>query len=408
MRTILRELVNTVEAQWRRAHYAESAFAGIAAEALVATAPHKNLDIAGVLAEIARGDREQGEFVGTHSASEVIPFFWGARFSAYLHFWYDEIGNPHSHAWSGAYQVLSGTCVQASLAFDEKLIIDPKFKLGTIETTQVGLIGPGTTVPVLRGPQMIHGLSYIDRPGIAISIRTHEDFGDLTFDYWPPGIAIETGFLDAPTERRIKALNALYATDPSQCAQTLENAIEVTDFRTCFFLLRHATMKFREQIDARAICASAARVFGKNTDVVMGVLAEFERDSLLRQRRKEIRNLNQRFLLSALHLAPTRNAVHRLVAERYPGEDPQKFVVRNLLEMSSTPGTGGKTLLGTPNNHDLHTILGLLLDDDRTESVLARLEKEYDATEIHEKEDLLSEACRAIREQPILRPLFAS
>jgi hypothetical protein len=56
----------------------------------------------------------------------------------------------------------------------------------------------------------------------------------------------------------------------------------------------------------------------------------------------------------------------------------------------------------------LHTILGLLLDDDRTESVLARLEKEYDATEIHEKEDLLREACRAIREQPILRPLFAS
>jgi len=80
MRTILRELVNTVEAQWRRAHYAESAFAGIAAEALVATAPHKNLDIAGVLAEIARGDREQGEFVGNSFCVGGDPVFLGSAF----------------------------------------------------------------------------------------------------------------------------------------------------------------------------------------------------------------------------------------------------------------------------------------------------------------------------------------
>lgn len=408
MQTILHELVKTVEAQWRRAHYAESAFADIAAEALVAMAPHKNLDIAGELAGIARGDREQEEFIGTHSASEVIPFFWGTRFSGYLHFWYDDIGNPHSHAWSGAYQVLAGTCVQASFSFEERLIIDPKFKLGTLETTHLGLLRPGTTVRVVRGPEMIHGLSYVDRPGVAISIRTHEDFGGLTIDYWSPGIAIETGFLDASTERQIKALNALYAMDPNLCAQALEAALGAADFRTRFFLLRHSMMNFREQIEVRASCTSAAQAFGEHADLVMDTLVEFERDSLLRQQRKEVRDLNQRFLLSALHLAPTRNAVHRLVAEHYPGEDPQKFVARNLLEMSSTPGKSGKTLLGTPDNHDLHAILGLLLDDDRTESVLARLEEQYDVAEIREKGDLLREACQEIRGQLILRPLFAS
>jgi hypothetical protein len=408
MRTVLNELVETVEAQWRRAQYAESAFADTAAEALIKGAPHKNLDIAGELADIARGDREQGEFVGSHSASEVIPIFWGARFGVYLHFWYDDIGNPHSHSWSGAYQVLAGTCVQASFSFEERLTIDPKFKLGALETTHLGLLSPGTTVRVARGPEMIHGLSYVDRPGIAISIRTHEEFGGLTLDYWAPGIAIETGFLDASTERRIKALNTLYAMDPSLCGQALKSALEAADFRTCFFLLRHSMMKFYEQVDVRASCASAAQAFGENADLVMGALAEFERDSLLRQRRKEVRDLNQRFLLSALHLAPTRSAVHRLVAEHYPGEDPKKFVLRNLLDMSSTPGKGGKTLLGTPDNRDLSAILGLLLDDDRTESVLARLEEEYDVTEIREKEALLREACQGIREQPILRPLFAS
>jgi hypothetical protein len=264
------------------------------------------------------------------------------------------------------------------------------------------------TVPVVRGPEMIHGLSYVDRPGVAISFRTHEDFGGLTFDYWTPGIAIETGFMDASTERRIKALNALYAMDPNRCVQALEAALGAADFRTCFFLLRHSMMNFREQIDVRASCACAAQAFGEHADPVMDALAEIERDSLLRQQRKEVRDLNQRFLLSALHLTPTRSAVHRLVAEHYPGEDPQKFVVRNVLEMSSTLGKGGKTLLGTPDNPDLHVILGLLLDDDQTESVLARLEEQYDVAEIREKGDLLREACQGIREQPILRPLFAS
>ncbi len=224
----------------------------------------------------------------------------------------------------------------------------------------------------------------------------------------PPGIAIETGFVDASTERRIKALNALYAIDPNRCAQTLKAALEAADFRTCFFLLRHSMMNFREQIDVRASSASAAQAFGEHANLVMDALAEIERDSLFRQQRKEVRDLNQRFLLSALHLAPTRNAIHRLVTEQYPGEDPQKFVARNLLDMSSTPGKGGKTLLGTPDNPDLHAILGLLLDDDRTESVLKRLEEQYDVAEIREKADLLREACQGIREQPILRPLFAS
>ncbi len=66
-------------------------------------------------------------------------------------------------------------------------MIDPKFKLGHLETTHLGLLKPGMTVPVVRGPRMIHGLSYVDRPGVAISFRTHEDFGGLTFDYWSPG-----------------------------------------------------------------------------------------------------------------------------------------------------------------------------------------------------------------------------
>jgi len=96
------------------------------------------------------------------------------------------------------------------------------------------------------------------------------------------------------------------------------------------------------------------------------------------------------------------------VAEHYPGEDPQKFVSRNLLDMSSTPGKGGRLSSEPPDDRDLSAILGLLLDDDRTESVLARLEEEFDVTEIREKEALLREACQGIREQPILRPLFAS
>jgi hypothetical protein len=188
---------------------------------------------------------------------------------------------------------------------------------------------------VIRGSRHIHGLSYAERPGIALSIRTRERFGGLTCDYWSPGVCIETGFLDAPLKRRIKCLNALYAIDPALCGQALESAVSQSDVRSCFFLLRHAMATFREGVDLSSIGAVAAQSLGGHANTITMALREIERDVALRKKRKEVRDLEQRFLLSAIHLAPDRDAVKRLVTERYPDRDPEEFIVRCVLAMSS-------------------------------------------------------------------------
>ncbi len=326
MQRVLEELVGAVESSWRRAHYAEPAFAAVAAEALESSALHRNLDIEGELAAIVRGDHSQELFVGTHSAPGVIPLFTGARFTLCLHVWYDDLAMPHSHAWAGAYQVLAGSSIQANFTFEEHTVVDPKFRLGSLEMTRLELLMPGATRSVVRGGDLIHGLGYVERPGVALSVRTRERFGGLTCDYWSPGVCIETGFLDPPTRRRIKSLNALYAIDPALCAQALESAVSHSDMRSCFFLLRHAMTSFRDQIDMAALGAAAASSLGPHGDTIMMALQEIERDATVRKRRKEVRNPEQRFLLTALHLAPDREAVKRLVSARYPGEDPEEFM----------------------------------------------------------------------------------
>jgi hypothetical protein len=238
--------------------------------------------------------------------------------------------------------VLAGSSVQANFDFEEHTLIDPKFRLGALQMTRLELLMPGATRGVVRGSRFIHGLSYAERPGIALSIRTRERFGGLTCDYWSPGVCIETGFVDAPLKRRIKSLNALYAIDPALCAQALESAVRHSDVRSCFFLLRHAMTSFREGSDMETIGAAAASSLGRHADIIMMALKEIEREAALRKRRKEVRALDQRFLLSAVYLAPDRAALKRLVAERYPGEDPEELIGRCVLGMSSDSTRPGR------------------------------------------------------------------
>ncbi len=401
MQTALTDLIKTVEKNWRAADYAEPLFAGIAAEALVKVAPHRNLGITGQLAQIARAEVPQEELPGSHVAEGVIPLFTGSRFSVCLHIWYDDVANPHSHAWAGAYQLLMGNSVQAEFSFTEQRLIDPKFSLGHLALQKVDVLGPGDTVAVVQGPGMIHGLSYVHRPGMALSLRTVEDFGGLSNEYWSPGIAFETGFLDDGTERRIKCLKALYAADPALCGAVLESATLDTDLRSSFFLLRYAMANFRQEIDVKAIARR-----GRYPELFEAVLTEMDRDALLRRVRSGVRDHDQRFLLCALQFARNRYDVIRLVSQLYPQEDPQRFIARCVLGMSATQSNGGRTLLGTPVSADMHAVLELLLEDCRPDSVLSRLSAAYDVEDIRRHESLLRQVCQGFLGQPLLRPLF--
>ncbi len=403
------DLVRIVERDWRRVGYVQRDFPAIAVNALLEVAPHRNLDALGALAAIGAGDGSETH-VGSHASVQVIPVYGGPRFSMALHAWPDEVGTPHSHSWCGAYQVLSGTSISGSYAFTEQTPVDAKFALGSLERTRFEFLPTGSTLPVYRGHDMIHGLTYVDRLGISLSIRTNENPEWVTSEFLPPGVRVDLTKLDRVVQQQVKSLEALFAIDPDRAARALERLLRRADARSCFLLLKCAFEGFADFVDPRRLWQAAEPVFGANVTVVKDALAFFEKENVLRSRRAGLVDDDHRCLLAVLHMAQTRADVERLLAERAATrglvETPAAFIARCVREMASTPAESGLTLLGTPRTSDFHVVLGLLLEDSRTETVLKRLEADYDPQEVRQLAPVVRQACETLRALPLLRPLF--
>lgn len=401
---LVRELSDVIEQAWRREGYAHASFPEIAANALRTVAPHR-LDARALLAGVAAGEG-QSRYVGVHGSPQIIPVHWRPKFSISLHAWPDEVGTPHCHAWCGAYQVLEGTSISATYAFDEVARVDGKLAFGRLARTRFELLRAGATVLVQRGESMIHGLGYLDRLGISMSVRSNENPASLTYEYFAPGVRVEGTHVDQVVIDTLECIRALASVDPRRAERTLARALESADLRTTFFLMRGAALQLRAAVDTSGLLAVAARRFGAHEDAVRAAIDTTELESTLRIRRPQLKDPAHRALLGILHLAADRRDVERMMQAYQPDLPPNAVIKRCVVEMASTPTGKGSTLLGTPASSSFDAVLSHLVDDPRTECVLAGLVAEYGAESVRQAEPTLRRACDTLRAIPLLRPLF--
>ena len=402
---IVAELVARIDEDWRRAGFAQGDFPRISCDALSALSPHSRVDPIALIESIAAGEARD-LIVGEHRSPQVIPLYAGPRFSLTLHLWQDHLQSPHSHAWCGAYQVLHGTSLHGSYTFTERSRYDSKLLFGTLRQDALEPLGPGAIVPVLRGPdRLIHGICYVDPLGLSLSTRSTENDPAMTHDYLDPGVAIQGSHVDRATLERFRSLDALLALDPECAGVLLGNILDSADPRSCFYWLRHVAVNHRSAINLHGLFERAAPRFGPHADLALGGIETWAREAILRARRKGLSDPDHRFLLGALHQARDLSAVENIVQSRY-AEAPRDFIGRCLTEMASIEGEAGWSVLGTPTTSDFGAVLVALLEDPRTEAVLAHLAEAYDADQIRTIEPVLRDACETLRALPILRPLF--
>jgi hypothetical protein len=401
------QLVARIDDDWRRSGFVQADFPAISSEALSAIAPFSALDPVAIIESIAAGEARDA-FVGEHRSPQVVPVYAGPRFSLTLHLWQDHLQTAHSHAWCGAYQVLHGVSVNGCYSFDEESRYDAKMRLGKLRQTRLELLEPGAIVPVERGDaRMIHGVCYLDPLGLSLCTRTTENDPAMTHDFFDPGVAIQGSHTDRGTLERFGSFDALVALNPETALAVLGDILDGEDLRTCFYWLRHAAANLRNSMDVDALLERAAHRFGRDADTVIGAIAGAERAVRLRERRHALKERDHRFLFGALHQARSLAAVEEIVATRYHEEAPRAFIQRCLVEMAETEGEPGWSLLGTPITSDYGPVLVALVDDPRTEVVLARLAEEYGVDETRAMESDLREACAALRSLLTLRPLFS-
>jgi len=404
MEDILRLLMEDIDQRWGKAGNSSEAFARVSADALRAFAGR--FDIESILTHVVEAGIGGANNSGAHVASGVVSLVSGPRYALCLHTWLDDLVGPHSHGWNGAYQVLRGTSVQAQYRFEESSRFDAKFRFGVLSQKSLKLLRPGDTVPVELGPRTIHGLSYVETPGFAISVRSLEKFGELTLDYWG-GVCLENEFMDDETVAKTRSLNALWAIDPKLCVKTLERTLKRVDMRTGFLLLRHSA----SQIADRALLERPRALYlarmGSFAPLLDRALVEIEHDANVRLRRQQTRDLEQRLLLSLLYLAPDRKTLHRVVRALRPKREPSEFIGRCIRDMARQPGAENRSILGTPMGQEVEAVLGLLLEDSRLETLPARVFKRYQVDNTRAQRTLMKKTAEGLRQMRLLRPVFS-
>ena len=307
---------------WRRHGYDEGVFGRIASEALAES------ELVGALTweslqEHILSPSSPEPMQSEHPAPEVIALYNGRHFKIYAHAWLDKIAEPHHHSWTGAFQILEGRSLNGYYRFTTTDRVREGLTIGQLERDRCLLHRAGTIVAINPGPQFIHGLQYLDRPGLAISIRGGRLIGN-TCTYYRPGVAVRTDLKDPAITGMLRVLQILYHTDREAFERRLLEAIPRCDLMAVHLIVFEA-IRSGWTLPA-AIFARASEVFGTRFSAIEGAAAELSTLGKIVQLRSRFTDPDLRFFLAALSFGDDRQSVVELVRDHAPSRDPRDLV----------------------------------------------------------------------------------
>ncbi len=319
---LVHDLARRASEAWRHHGYDESAFGSIASEAL------ERSQLVGAitwetLQEHILAPASPEPLQSEHPAPEVIPLYNGRHFKIYAHAWLDKIAEPHHHSWTGAFQVLEGRSLNGYYGFTPTDSVRQGLTIGRLTLARRALHGPGTVVAVNPGAEFIHGLQYLDRPGLAISIRGGRLIGS-TCTYYRPGIAVRTDLKDPAITSMLRVLQILYHTDLEAFERQLLESIPRCDLMAIHLIVFEA-IRSGWTLPA-TVFARATEVFGPRFSAIQGAADELSTLGKIVQLRSRFTDPDLRFFLAALCLGDDRQSVFELAREYAPQRDPRDLI----------------------------------------------------------------------------------
>jgi hypothetical protein len=230
-------LARRIDAGWRAAGHRQPAFPEIAAAALQELPAVGEIDAQKLVAAVLHDDGLRR--AGAHSSDTVVPLFEGNRFTISAHVWLDEIGQPHGHAWNGAFQIASGNVVHATYDFAEHWRHDARLRIGALYQRELAVLVPGETIAVEAGAT-IHALCHVERPSLSVVVRAYDEPDQQTIDYWRPGLAIESGVGDPLWAPALRCLRLVQHTEPARVPALVRELLPRLDARGVVEILRAA------------------------------------------------------------------------------------------------------------------------------------------------------------------------
>jgi hypothetical protein len=314
-----------IETRWRRVEHDPRAFPDICAEQLAAARIHEALEPREIVRwALASGDLPPQADPAASFGQPPVTLFRSRLFYIDALFWVDGTTAIHDHGFSGAFQVLAGSSIETRFEFQPTRDVDRRLLFGSLRAVDVALLGRGAVRPIVAGPGMIHSLFHLERPSVSLVARSYWDpTPGLQFEYFPPGIAIESFTKDEVRDRLLQIVKLLRVTDDPGFEREAGDLVARADLATAFAVLRScAALPDRQALERLVDRVADDHASSSFRDA----LAALARLDYLRSRRALVRDADLRFFLAVLLNAHRRADVLRLAASYRPDRAPERQI----------------------------------------------------------------------------------
>ena len=388
------ELGEAIERTWQARDYDRTSFSELCSDSLLAARLPERVSPEEIVRSSMGSDLPlqvdpKGKF-----GQPPITLFRSRRFFIDALFWVDGTTTIHDHSFSGAFQVLSGSSIETTFAFNVSGEIDGHFQMGSLSIHKTELLRASDTRGIRSGPTYIHSLFHLDRPSVSIVIRTFwEPAPGVQLRYYPAGFAYNTFFESDVRDKHVRLAKMLRDTDDPLFDSIVGDFVSRADIHTAFAMIQTCSKfdaRTQENILERVRNPEVANVFRK-------WLVDDRRLRMLTTARGSIRDPDLRFMLGVLLNVHCRPDALALVSSYATGKDPASQIaswLRQLSTLTTRLQIGG--LPWEPN------ILGLPVFEEGFEMVLGDFLGER-TCEISDRARLFIERLSSLAQ---LKPLF--
>jgi hypothetical protein len=364
---VVDDLGDFVEARWRATDYDADQLPGIAEEALrEARLPDRLSSEDIVNWALNAQELPQQHDLDARFGQPPLTLYRSRRFYIEALHWIDGSTTLHQHAFSGAFQVLTGSSIETRYTFELEREFDGHFVIGTLRVASTTLHARGGVTRIRSGLRgLIHGLFHLERPSVTLVVRTVRDAdAGPQFNYTRNGIGVDPFFVEDARDRALQLVAMLRNIEHPGLEKTVGDLVARSDLHTAYRVLEKcSTLQDRSLFDRLVDRVRDKIAAGRFHEAFQ----ESRRLAFLHSRRALVKDTDTRFFLGVLLNARRRKDALELVGARTPETDPARqaaTLIRQLSNVNMKLQAAGTAW--TPN------VLGLPELTDELENVLVR------------------------------------
>lgn len=309
-----------VERHWSGRNRDEETLPDAADQAIRELPPAEHVDVDAFVRAFLSTDQQatrQLAPVGAFGQPGITAYF-GRDFVVDVYFWINALAAIHNHPFCGLFTILRGSSLHSVYDFRPSESFGTRLAIGEVRLRKIELLKPGDArLFSLRDRPLVHTLLHVPIPTVSLVIRTVKTVDYLR--YLPPSLAIAMAEPDDLIARQLKLLDLLRISGDPAYGERLRDFLAQADFETTFRAISAASGGG----DLEPLLALGRKRHGARMDLIPAVLARGSKVIRENALREQYRNEDDRFTVSLLMSAETRDQVFTTLRQRYgAGDDP--------------------------------------------------------------------------------------